>query len=326
MLNYIGTSYGTFAGATYANLFPSRVRAMALDGDVNPTAWVRRQRKKNGGTFLTTGLRNHADESSAKSLHAFLDLCGRTDTSHCAFSAGSAVGTRAKFAALLRQTPKHPTGGKTSYAEVISSTVVGLYSLASWGPTASNLENLWTSGGKSGSALRSETSALLPPRVASPASARHNAAPNTSYSGQEQELAIACGETPNPRPGAMSAVNAFAYQRSGVVGPYWAWDYQPCGTWPVKSEDRYTGPWNRRTAHPVLVIGNTFDPATAYRGAIAMSRQLARSRLLTLDGYGHTALLNPSSCINRHESRYFINGTLPPKGTRCAQDAQPFGG
>jgi hypothetical protein len=55
-----------------------------------------------------------------------------------------------------------------------------------------------------------------------------------------------------------------------------------------------------------------------------MARQLARGRLLTMDGYGHTALLNPSSCVNRHESRYFIKRTLPPKGTRCRQDRQPF--
>ena len=55
-----------------------------------------------------------------------------------------------------------------------------------------------------------------------------------------------------------------------------------------------------------------------------MARQLARARLLTLDGYGHPALPNPSSCVNRYESRYFIAETLPPSGIRCPQDAQPF--
>jgi hypothetical protein len=73
------------------------------------------------------------------------------------------------------------------------------------------------------------------------------------------------------------------------------------------------------------VIGNTFDPATPLRGAMAMQRALARARLLTLDGYGHTSLINPSACVNRFESRYFINGTLPPKGARCTQDGTPFG-
>ena len=55
-----------------------------------------------------------------------------------------------------------------------------------------------------------------------------------------------------------------------------------------------------------------------------MARDLARARLLTVDGYGHTELLNPSACAGNYESRYFIRGTLPPRGTRCRQDRPPF--
>jgi len=82
----------------------------------------------------------------------------------------------------------------------------------------------------------------------------------------------------------------------------------------VRSVDPYRGRWGNRTANPVLVIGNTFDPATPLLGAQAMAGALARARLLTLDGYGHTALINPSACVNRFERRYFIDGTLPPRG------------
>jgi hypothetical protein len=74
----------------------------------------------------------------------------------------------------------------------------------------------------------------------------------------------------------------------------------------------------------VLVIGNTFDPATPYEGAVAMANDLARARLLTVDGYGHTVLLNPSACASTYESSYFVDGTLPPPGTVCQQDQQPF--
>jgi len=56
-----------------------------------------------------------------------------------------------------------------------------------------------------------------------------------------------------------------------------------------------------------------------------MTRQLARARLLTVDGYGHTEMPNPSTCANNHVDRYLIDKVLPPKGTRCAQDLQPFG-
>jgi pimeloyl-ACP methyl ester carboxylesterase len=313
-LNYIGTSYGTFLGATYANLFPSQVRAMVLDGDINPTAWADPPIPADG-MLLSGGLRQGADEGSAQALAAFLDQCGLLSTVRCAFSAGSPAATQAKFAALLRRMPISPTGGQMSYAEVVSSTVVALYSLSGWSAQASLLQKLWikvTTGDGDG--------ATTPGLPAAPTQA------NGPYSGEEQELAIACAESPSPPPNAFAAINVFAENRSGVVGPYWAWDYEPCATWPVKSTDRYSGPWNRYTANPVLVIGTTFDPATPYASAVAMASQLGHARLLTLDGYGHTALLNPSACVERYEVSYFIGGTLPPTGATCHQDQQPFQG
>ena len=120
MINYVGISYGTFLGATYANLFPRRVRAMDLDGAVNPSAWVSPQLKTNGGLFLNSWLRQRSDQGTAFTLGAFLDLCGRADTAHCAFSAGSPTATRAKWAALLRRLPTRPTGGKVGYAELVN--------------------------------------------------------------------------------------------------------------------------------------------------------------------------------------------------------------
>ena len=89
------------------------------------------------------------------------------------------------------------------------------------------------------------------------------------------------------------------------------------------ADDRYAGPWNRRTANPVLVLNNTHDPASPYRAAVAMSRQLDRARLLTVDGYGHI-VGNRSACATRYVNRYLIRTKLPPKRTRCRQDQQPF--
>ncbi len=308
-LNFLGTSYGTQVGAVYANTFPDRVRAMALDGDINPIAWSHPQRARNGGRFLPFGLRSRADEATARTLKAFLDLCGREDTAHCAFSAGSPKATRKKFTRLLARLPVQATAGHTSYAQVLSGTIRDLYITSTWKDRAETLERLWEQGSSA---------------VARRATASGSRPASALYAGEEQELAIACGEVPSPPANAFPGIDAFAQRRSGIVGPYWAWDYEPCSTWPVRSAHRYAEPWDRRTASPVLVIGNTFDPATPYRGAVAMSRQLARARLLTMDGYGHTALLNPSSCVNRYESRYFIKGTLPPSGTRCQQDRVPF--
>jgi pimeloyl-ACP methyl ester carboxylesterase len=300
MLNYLGTSYGTIVGAVYANVFPGRVRAMALDGVVDPVAWSRPQIPENDGRFLPGGLRFKSDVETKATLDAFLDLCGSVDTTRCAFSAGSPQATRQKFTDLLARLPVAPTAGQTTYAQALSGTIRALYVTTNWAPEASVLQQLWEQG----------------PGAVPPPAGRI----------EEQELAIACGEVPSPAASAFPAIDAFAQQRSGIVGPFWAWDYEPCATWPVRSAHRYTGRWDHRTAHPVLVIGNTFDPATPLRGAVAMSRALARARLLTLDGYGHTALLNRSVCVNRRVARYFVTGALPSRGARCAQDEKPFEG
>ncbi len=73
-LTYWGISWGTILGANYANLFPKRVRALVLDGDVNPRAWVRRGAKLAGDSFLDTFLRQRSDRGAARTLDAFLEL------------------------------------------------------------------------------------------------------------------------------------------------------------------------------------------------------------------------------------------------------------
>jgi pimeloyl-ACP methyl ester carboxylesterase len=104
-MTYLGVSYGTFLGATYANLFPDQVRAMVLDGNVDPVAYT------NGGedrTFLSISLRLRSDIAAAKTLNAFLDLCGQASTDRCAFSAGSPAATQAKWTTLLQRLREHP--------------------------------------------------------------------------------------------------------------------------------------------------------------------------------------------------------------------------
>jgi TAP-like protein len=135
--------------------------------------------------------------------------------------------------------------------------------------------------------------------------------------GRDQEVRglgagdrVECSDSPNPRnPAAFRRLAALAFARAGDIGPPGSWNDEACASWPARAADRYSGPWIRRTANPVLVIGDTYDPSTAYRGAVAMVRDLARARLLTVNGFGHTELLNPSACSRNYESRYFIRGT-----------------
>ena len=94
-------------------------------------------------------------------------------------------------------------------------------------------------------------------------------------------------------------------------------------TWTVQDEDAYRGPFNQRTAAPVLVVGNYWDPATNYDDAVSSAALLPNSRLLSSDSWGHTAY-GTSACVTGAVDEYLLRGTLPAKGTVCVGDVQPF--
>ncbi len=104
-INYLGISYGTFLGATYANLFPDTVRAMVFDGNVSPDAWT-----NNGQSTATESINTRigSDVGVDSTLHDLLTLCGQTSTERCAFSAGSADATVQKWDTLLSRLQQQP--------------------------------------------------------------------------------------------------------------------------------------------------------------------------------------------------------------------------
>jgi pimeloyl-ACP methyl ester carboxylesterase len=306
-LNYLGVSYGTLLGATYANLFPAAVRALVLDGNVDPVAWSRPGR-------LDPSLRLHSDLATGRTATAFLSRCGRAGRARCAFAAGGARATRAKFAALVRRLRAHPQRFRgdvidppallSSFAGVLFTTQAEPGNFPGWAGFAQVLQAIWQRANPK-------------PPPTPPVMRR--------YAGPEQAAAVACSDSPSPRrPAAYPRFARLSVRRSGILGRTWVWGDFPCALWPARAADRYAGPWNRPTANPILVIGNTGDPATAYRGSVRMARLLARARLLTVRGFGHTELLNPSRCVARREVAYFLTGALPPPGTVCRQDTAPF--
>jgi len=310
LLNFVGLSYASGLGAVYANLFPSTVGRMILDSNLDPVGWTIRE----GG--LTTFLRLHSDLAQAANMRAFMRLCGQSTTTACAFSAGTPSATRAKWRTLQRRLRRHPvTVGNPpqtyTYARAIES--VPLSTVSAWQQGARLLQQLWTA------AARKST-----PTPA--ATADHSAATPAIYTGQEQGLAVLCSDSPNPRSLSTYAADArLAFSRSGGIGLAWVWPTVACARWPGHgAADRYTGPWNRRTAHTILLLGNTGDAVLPYRDTLAMKHQLARARLLTIAGYGHTALSNPSTCALGYELSYLQTGSLPQAGTVCRQDAAPF--
>lgn len=323
LLNYWGVSYGSILGSTYANLFPRRVGAMVLDGNIDPVAWTQ-------DSGLSTALRMGSDQGSAATLKYFLQLCGRVPASSCAFSAGTPAATSAKYGTLLRRLLRHPvTAGSPAqtytYASTVSlvddflNTVVAepaIFQLG-WKPGAQLLQDLWQASGD-GDRFAGQIPGIAPPAGGAAASAE-------PYNGAEQELAVWCQDSPNPRnPLVYDTQGQAAARRTGGFGPMYSYRSEPCSAWPAGGQGKYAGPWNRPTASPILVIGNTSDPATPYSDSVALSRDLARGRLLTVRGYGHTELLNTSSCATRYTTRYLLTGALPPAGTVCKQDGQPF--
>jgi pimeloyl-ACP methyl ester carboxylesterase len=328
-LRYIGLSYGTFLGATYANLFPDRVGALVLDGNVAPSAWT-----NNGRAEATLNISARIGAGAGPTLTALLVQCGQVSPDDCAFSAGTPEQTRAKFDALLmrlRQGPITVGSGAAArtlgHAELLTELSNGLdtalphdnarvpsASIAGWRGLAAALQELW---------LARDT----PPPTATGGAAvgsPPSQVPPTSYAGPEQALSVVCGDSPSPPADQFPALAAQAQQLGGPIGLVSVWSDEPCATWPVRAPAAYRGPWNVATAAPILVIGTTTDPSTPYPNAPSMAAQLADARLLTVAGYGHTALLNPSRCVNDAEVAYVVDGTLPPPGAICLQDALPF--
>jgi len=325
-LTYWGLSYGTFLGATYANVFPDKVRALVLDGNVAPSAWTNAGEHK---VMQTISQRIGSDVSANATLSALLRLCGEAPLDKCAFSAGSAAATQAKFDALLARLREGPITievdgdqlqvGYAFFLDVISEGLdivqpivnpdVPAAAFGGWPLLADVAQALW----------ENRDDPVAPP--AEPSASQPTA---DTYAGPEQGLAVICGEAPAPTLGQFRRLARQEPARTGPIGEVSLWGDEPCVTWPARSAAVYRGPWNTSTSAPILVIGNTTDPSTPLQNAGKMAAELADARLLTVNGYGHTEFLNPSACASNAVVAYVVNGVPPPPGTTCTQDAAPF--
>ena len=138
--------------------------------------------------------------------------------------------------------------------------------------------------------------------------------------------AIVCADSPTQQGlRAWPAVAARFTRISRIGGPFVSWTgWAPCASWPPSSAHRYTGPWNVTTRDPILIVGTSHDPLTPYANARRVSRLLGNAVLLTHDGYGHTSEPDPSACVQRVTSDYLVGLQVPPPGTVCPSDRQPF--
>ena len=308
-LTYLGFSYGSYLGSTYAQLFPRRVRALVIDGVLDPRRW-------GGGSQIRVDAR-----ASREEWREFLRLCGEARR-QCAFWTPEASPRQRweRLATRLRSAPVVLGDVRYTYDLLIADAVGAMYAPEVWGGEegyAAFLDMVADAalGDDEGAAARADQlrSSLLDQLTADEADY-----PN----GFEAYYGNQCADTQYPR--RLSAYTRVARQAAEVsrFGPYWWWGNAPCANWPT-APDRYAGPWGTRTSEPVLIVGNRFDAVTGYRGAVGTTKVLAGSRLLTYAGWGHTAY-GRNACVRAHVNTYLVRGSLPPRGEVCPANPNPF--
>ena len=317
-LTYAGYSYGTMIGQTYANMFPRNVRALIIDGVLDPIAWTTGY---GDGSTVPFSTRLHSDQGAQATLNEFFRLCD-AGASRCAFAPNSA----ARFAALGKAVKKKPfqvvfPDGSTvevNYANLIGMTLGAMYDSASWEDFAATLADLEARASAATLGVRLQRFWKPTNTYVTKRGFPHY------YNWVEGFPAVACADSDNPHSyAAWSTAGAAAEASFGTFGRIWTWVSSICAAWPSGDSDRYMGPFTNRTANPVLVIGNQFDPATRYQGAVTAANLLPGSRLLTVHGWGHTSLFS-SQCADAVASHYLVDLALPAPGTVCEQDHVPF--
>ncbi|UQU67781.1 alpha/beta hydrolase [Couchioplanes caeruleus] len=205
-----------------------------------------------------------------------------------------------RFAALAARLRGHPEPG-LSYTDFIGTALGAMWTAENWPAFATLL-----AGVEKG---------------------RWSRAAQENYQNlYEGEPGVACSDQVNPR-SFRTWQNAAdrAERQYGYFGRIYAWVWSQCRSWPASArQDGYRGPWTARTRAPVLIVGNYFDPATPYAGAVGAARLLPNSRLLSYAGWGHVAFhLRHNDCVDRHVIDYLRTGRPPAPGTVCRPDA-PF--
>ena len=104
--------------------------------------------------------------------------------------------------------------------------------------------------------------------------------------------------------------------KAPTFGPYLGYGAAACQGWPDRSVTPLVD-FHADTEAPALVVGTTHDPATPYPWAQSLVKQLGEARLLTHEGYGHTAYTSGSTCVTRAVDGYLLNGALPNEGAVC---------
>jgi pimeloyl-ACP methyl ester carboxylesterase len=292
-LTYLGYSYGTRIGAGYAEAYPHNVRAMALDGAIDPSI-----------DPIELDIRQ-----AAAFQKAFDDYAA-----DCAKSPDCPLGTDpAKTVEVYRDlvdplvtkpaTTADPRG--LSYSDAIIGTIMPLYSPAMWPGLTAALHELANGHGDKLLGLADQY--------------MQRDAQGHYTNATDARNAVTCVDRP-PETDRAKVVDAD--RRTREAAPFMSYGdftgYAPlstCAFWPVPPTSR-PHPIEVRDLPPLLVISTTGDPATPYQSGVNLAKQLNGS-LLTFDGTQHTVALQGNQCVDDIVTRYLVDLTVPPPDSRC---------
>ncbi|MEU0128250.1 alpha/beta hydrolase [Streptomyces sp. NPDC006289] len=292
-LHYVGASYGTFLGATYADLFPDRVGRLVLDGAMDPSLPAIEINRDQTAGFET------AFQSFAADCVKQQDCPLGTSS-----TADAAVALKKLFAEL--DTEPVPTGETRKLGESLATTgvIAAMYDEGAWPQLREALAG----------AKRGDGSGLL-----ALADSYYERDPSGKYANlMFANAAVNCLDLAPAFSGPAEVEKALpAFEKaSPVFGRGFAWAALNCDNWPVEP----SGTPHRTEAEgaaPIVVVGTTRDPATPYKWAEALADQLSSGVLLTYEGDGHTAFGRGSDCIDTAINTYLLDGTPPKDGKKC---------
>ncbi|HET9380509.1 MAG TPA: alpha/beta fold hydrolase [Streptomyces sp.] len=294
-LYYFGVSYGTELGGVYAHLFPKKVGRAVLDAVVDPT-----QTAEQGSLAQARGFQLALD-NYAKDCVSKAAKCPVGDT---------AQDVKNRIARLLGDLDRKPVPGVFP-RELTQTTATGgiaqaLYSKDFWQYLTEGLQRAYEGDG--------EVLMLLSDTL----NGRNE---DGQYDNSTAaNVAINCADDkPRYTPADVTRSLPRFRAASGVFGDYLAWGMLGCTGWPVPgAADRpdVSAPGSP----PILVIGNTGDPATPYEGARRMAAALGRGVgvELTYKGQGHGAYGSNSRCVRAAVNGYLLEGRVPRAGTVCS--------
>jgi pimeloyl-ACP methyl ester carboxylesterase len=293
-LHYLGYSYGTQLGATYAGLFPDRAGRLVLDGAID-TSLSSDEISRGQAVGFENALRAYVTDCQAGA--------------ECPLSGSVDDGMR-QVRAVLDQAYERPF--PTSDPDrVVTQTLafygvaVTLYDEASWPMLTQALDEAVNEG--TGDVL------LYLADFYNDRTSDGSFATNSS----EAFRAVGCLDDPGDSdPDAMRASAAEIEAAAPTMGTFFTYGGLVCADWPApQAEPEFD--LHAEGAPPIVVIGTTNDPATPYVWAEGLADTLASGVLVTYEGEGHTAYGRSNGCVADAVEKYLVDGEVPQDGTTC---------